>query len=887
MNASTPIPPCPRCGAPIPPDAPRGLCPRCVLAGVADSTDSGRPPGRRQPPSLEAVRSAFPALEVLELIGSGGMGFVYSARQPHLDRLVALKLLPVAPDSDPAFAERFAREGRLLARLNHPHIVAVYEYGQVPGFCYLILEFVDGVNLRQAMESGRFSPAEALAIVPKICEALQYAHEQGVLHRDIKPENLLLDTRGRVKIADFGIAKMVGDRVTDITLTAAGARLGTPHYMAPEQIESPSAVDHRADIYSLGVVFYELLTGELPLGRFGPPSSKASLDARIDDIVMRALAKERELRQQSAGEVKTQVEGLEGGYPVHAAFSRAYRHQGFGGTASFEYQSKRTIGGLPWIHIVSGIDPKTGRAREARGVLALGPRARGVVAVGGSARGVVAFGGGAMGGIAFGGFAVGGVAIGGFAVGLFSFGGFALALLLAMGGLAVGWEAFGGLAIGHRALGGLAYSSVLSATLLGWERELLNWLPWLWLPTTLILMVVMMGSMALTLWAARRQGHAPGTARTPEARPNPWPHRLYWLILGSLSVLASAMIAGLGVPILSRSASGPWGVMNPGWARTLVTLLGLLPVFVGAGVVVRFRQTRPVRERAIPVSEWSPWPKRIFFAILFLIVVPILLLVLGLILAWIWERPRPMADPVPIKTPAAARLEVHLPVSLAAGQATLTVAKVWSNGVPRILAGGGTPILSGVPTYPLGNSVPSAPARSEIELVYGLIGLRSPGYWILTTSFGSLLTTSVGSHAELAIPKEVNLVSAKPTPVRVEAGERARRWLFLPEDCDPARIRILGGKWTYVPWGGGEERWLNGISVDVEPQGLGDLDKAIALAAERWDGMMRARDQARLRTGEPVPGEASPEELDRQVLEARKQLEALQRTGSGSDSTSP
>lgn len=114
------------------------------------------------PPSLDAVRTAFPQLEILELIGRGGMGFAYAARQPHLDRVVALKLLPIPPDADPTFAERFAREGRLLARLNHPNIVVVHEFGQAAGFAFLLMEWVDGVNLRQAMRSGRFSPAAAV-----------------------------------------------------------------------------------------------------------------------------------------------------------------------------------------------------------------------------------------------------------------------------------------------------------------------------------------------------------------------------------------------------------------------------------------------------------------------------------------------------------------------------------------------------------------------------------------------------------------------------------------------------------------------------------------------------------------------------------------------------
>jgi hypothetical protein len=172
------------------------------------------------------------------------------------------------------------------------------------------MEYIDGVNLREALRAERFTPEQALSVVPKLCEALQYAHDEGVLHRDIKPENILLDTKGRVKLADFGIAKLGGEAVAVTSITGTGSTLGTPAYMAPEQIERPGTVDHRADIYSLGVVFYEMLTGELPLGRFAPPSKKTPVDTRIDDIVLRALEKERELRQQSATELRTQVENV-------------------------------------------------------------------------------------------------------------------------------------------------------------------------------------------------------------------------------------------------------------------------------------------------------------------------------------------------------------------------------------------------------------------------------------------------------------------------------------------------------------------------------------------------------------------------------------------------
>ena len=318
MNADPSLPPsgspgqCPKCGAALPENAPLGLCPACLLAAAAAPATVvlTTAPQRPEPPPIDELRAAFPQLEILELIGQGGMGVVYKARQPKLDRLVALKILPESLAKDASFEERFTREARTLAKLSHPNIVAIYDHGHAGAFFYLVMEFVDGVNLRQAMSAGKFTPAEALALVPRICEALQYAHEEGVLHRDIKPENILLDAKGRVKIADFGIAKMLGDAVPGHTLTASGASLGTPQYMAPEQIEHPSDVDHRADIFSLGVVFYEMLTGELPLGRFGPPSAKSAVDRRVDEIVFRTLEKERALRQQSAAEVKTQVEGL-------------------------------------------------------------------------------------------------------------------------------------------------------------------------------------------------------------------------------------------------------------------------------------------------------------------------------------------------------------------------------------------------------------------------------------------------------------------------------------------------------------------------------------------------------------------------------------------------
>jgi serine/threonine protein kinase len=309
---------CPTCSRPLPPNAPKGLCPECLLkAGLQtetqlDAIDPARPkPPPFVPPSPTELARHFPQLEILELIGRGGMGAVYKARQPSLDRLVALKILPPGVAGDAGFAERFTREARALARLSHPNIVAVYDFGQAAGMPFFLMEYVDGPNLRELERGGKLNPREAMQIIPQICEALQFAHDEGIVHRDIKPENILLDKKGRVKIADFGIAKLVGQTaVPDAGLTGAGDVVGTLNYMAPEQREKPLTVDHRADIFSLGVVFYELLTGELPIGKFAPPSKVAQVDVRLDEVVVRALEKEPARRYQHVSDLRTDVQNI-------------------------------------------------------------------------------------------------------------------------------------------------------------------------------------------------------------------------------------------------------------------------------------------------------------------------------------------------------------------------------------------------------------------------------------------------------------------------------------------------------------------------------------------------------------------------------------------------
>jgi serine/threonine-protein kinase len=306
-------PPCPVCARPIPPAAPLAACPHCLLAaGLATGLETtAATEDTPAAPAPAELAQEFPGLDLIELLGRGGMGAVYKARQRDLDRMVALKILRPGLDHVPGFSDKFTREARALARLNHPGIVTLYEFGRTPaGRYFILMEFVDGVNLGQLLSAGRLSPREALAIVPPLCDALQYAHDQGLVHCDIKPENLLIDRLGRVKIADFGIARLgLGNNPE---APAAGKEIiGTPAYMAPEQHTAPDTIDHRADLYALGVVFYQMLTGELPPdGPLRAPSTRVPIDVKLDEIVLRALEKKPALRYANATELKTEIETL-------------------------------------------------------------------------------------------------------------------------------------------------------------------------------------------------------------------------------------------------------------------------------------------------------------------------------------------------------------------------------------------------------------------------------------------------------------------------------------------------------------------------------------------------------------------------------------------------
>ena len=265
-----------------------------------------------KPPLSVELQAELPQYHVHEVLGRGGMGVVYRGWQKTLERYVAIKVLPAdVDDSDGTdgrnFVERFKQEAKTMARLSHPAIVPVYDAGETSsGLLYFVMELVEGTDVDHLVRSnGPLAPEHALAIASNVCDALDYAHKHGVIHRDIKASNVMINTEGRVMVTDFGVAK-VGNY--DLARQTQGLILGTPEYMAPEQRDG--AADHRSDIYSVGVLLYEMLTGRLPLGAFDPPSHKAPVDTRLDQVVIKALQQEPDRRYQRASEMRVDVERI-------------------------------------------------------------------------------------------------------------------------------------------------------------------------------------------------------------------------------------------------------------------------------------------------------------------------------------------------------------------------------------------------------------------------------------------------------------------------------------------------------------------------------------------------------------------------------------------------
>jgi len=262
---------------------------------------------RPRPPDM------IPGYRLEKLVGKGGMGEVHKATQLSLGRTVALKLLASELAREETFVTRFEKEAAALATLSHPNIVSIVDKGKAGETYFLVMEFIDGASLREMIRSPQLDSGGALKIALDICKAIDYAHGRGVIHRDLKPENILFDEQaGRIpKVSDFGLASFIDADNSRFNLTETHVSMGTLSYMAPEQRIDAKSADHRADIYSLGVILYELLVGELPVGTFSPPSQRRSgIDRRLDAIVARCLKPDAGDRYQKVSDLIADLEPL-------------------------------------------------------------------------------------------------------------------------------------------------------------------------------------------------------------------------------------------------------------------------------------------------------------------------------------------------------------------------------------------------------------------------------------------------------------------------------------------------------------------------------------------------------------------------------------------------
>ncbi|MBL9131467.1 MAG: protein kinase, partial [Verrucomicrobiaceae bacterium] len=251
-------------------------------------------------PSVEEMSALLPQYEFEKLAAFGGMGAVYKARQASLDRPVAVKILPPSFGVEQDFADRFKSEARAMARLNHTHIVAVYDFGiTTEGHLYLVMEWVEGPTIHELIQKGTIPVRKVANLAIQLCDALHFAHSHKILHRDIKPGNIMVNQEDQVKVADFGLAR-------PITGEAEENPFGTPDYAAPE-IMAKAAVDQRADIFAAGIVLYEMLTGRVPRHPRRSVTEFSPVSTRWDEIIAKATDPNPELRYQDVRDFRTGI----------------------------------------------------------------------------------------------------------------------------------------------------------------------------------------------------------------------------------------------------------------------------------------------------------------------------------------------------------------------------------------------------------------------------------------------------------------------------------------------------------------------------------------------------------------------------------------------------
>ncbi len=329
---------CSKCGTPVDPGAgldPGDSCPHCGSPLIA--VRPGTPEGDRGPDSSSLRRGilsegSFGPYEVIEEVARGGMGVVYKAREKDLKRLVAIKVLISGGEASDEEIRRFRREAEAASRLQHSNIVPIHAIGEISGRPYFVMDFIEGKTVSDMIEDGELTPRMSLEIVEQVAEALHYAHQRGVIHRDMKPANVIIDKLGRPQIMDFGLAKQVDE---DVGLTRSGTTMGTPAYMPPEQAEGDLAgIDAQSDVYALGAVLYEMLTGQPPFD--GPttmnilmkvleeePDRPRHLNPRvhrdIETICLKAMAKEKSRRYQSARDLAEDIRRFIAGEVIAAS----------------------------------------------------------------------------------------------------------------------------------------------------------------------------------------------------------------------------------------------------------------------------------------------------------------------------------------------------------------------------------------------------------------------------------------------------------------------------------------------------------------------------------------------------------------------------------------